>query len=316
MHKRRFNKVLLTGGAGFLGRQVDAELRSHGYTEIFIPRSAQHDLTEQNTVRTLLDEVKPDLIIHLAARVGGIGANRENPGYYFYQNAMMGILLIEEARRKGIEKFVCVGTICSYPKFAKVPFSEDDLWSGYPEETNAPYGLAKKMLLVQLQAYRDQYNFNGAYVMPVNLYGPEDNFDPTSSHVIPALIKKFSDAKQEGLDEVVLWGDGSPTREFFYVDDAARGIVMAAERYDSPEPVNLGSGSEICIKDLAKQISDIIGFRGQITWDTTKPNGQPRRKLNTQRALKAFGFEAAVQLEVGLKQTIDWYQSSRLALKV
>lgn len=316
MNKKRFGKVLLTGGAGFLGRHVDAELRSQGYTDIFVPRSAQYDLTEQQTVRTLLDEVKPDLIIHLAARVGGIGANRENPGHYFYQNAMMGILLIEEARRRDVEKFVCVGTICSYPKFAQVPFSEDELWAGYPEETNAPYGLAKKMLLVQLQAYRDQYNFNGAYVMPVNLYGPEDNFDPGSSHVIPALIKKFSDAKLQGLDEVVLWGDGSPTREFFYVDDAARGIVMAAENYDSPEPVNLGSGSEIRIKDLAGMISDIIGFGGKITWDTTKPNGQPRRKLDTRRALQAFGFEATVVLEVGLKRTIDWYHSSRLAVKV
>lgn len=311
----KFKQILVTGGTGFLGRRVVAELKSRGYTNIITPRSSEYDLTEQAAVRSLLDREKPDLIIHLAARVGGIGANRENPGYYFYTNAMMGISLIEEARKYDVEKFVCVGTICSYPKFAAVPFKEDDLWLGYPEETNAPYGLAKKMLLVQLQAYREQYNFNGVYVMPVNLYGPEDNFDPNSSHVIPALIKKFIDAKAKGEKKVELWGDGSPTREFIYVDDAARGIVMAGESYESSQPVNIGSGNEITIKDLAEKISSVVGFSGFIVWDTTKPNGQPRRRLDTERAKKEFNFEANVKLEDGLKKTIEWYERSQLALR-
>lgn len=307
----KFNQVLVTGGAGFLGRRVVAQLKSIGYENIFIPRSSQFDLSEQSQVRLLLDEVQPDLIIHLAARVGGIGANRENPGLYFYQNAMMGIMLMEEARLRSVGKLVIVGTICSYPKFAEVPFSEDDLWLGYPEETNAPYGLAKKMLLVQSQAYRDQYGFNSIYLMPVNLYGPEDNFDPQSSHVIPALIQKFVEAKDTSAATVELWGDGSPTREFFYVDDAARGIVSAAETYNDSLPVNLGSGAEIQIKDLATKIASIVGYRGQIVWDATKPNGQPRRRLDTRRAKEFFGFEAQIGFETGLSKTIEWYINSR-----
>lgn len=306
-----FKQILVTGGAGFLGRRVVSHLRETGYKEIFVPRSADYDLAEQSAVRKLLDEVRPDLIIHLAARVGGIGANRENPGLYFYQNAIMGIMLMEEARLRGVAKMVTVGTICSYPKFAEVPFKEDDLWLDYPEETNAPYGLAKKMLLVQGQAYREQYGFNSIYLMPVNLYGPEDNFDPATSHVIPALIQKFVDAVEQGHATVELWGDGSPTREFFYVDDAARGIVLAAERYDEPLPVNLGSGTEISIKDLAKEIASIVSYEGQIRWDVTKPNGQPRRRLDTRRAKEKFGFEAKVDFNIGVAKTIEWYIESR-----
>lgn len=302
-------KVLVTGGAGFLGRSVVAELKRRGYGEknIFVPRSRDYDLIEQAQVRRLLDEAKPDLVIHLAAVVGGIGANRENPGKYFYENMMMGIMLIEEARRRNIEKFVSVGTICAYPKFTPVPFKEEDLWIGYPEETNAPYGLAKKMLLVQSQSYREQYGFNAIYLLPVNLYGPGDNFNPDSSHVIPALIRKCLEARERGESQVVLWGDGSPTREFLYVDDAAQGIVMATESYDGPLPVNLGSGVEVSISDLANRIAKLTGFEGQIVWDTEKPNGQPRRQLDTSRAQELFGFTAKTSLEDGLKKTIDWY---------
>ncbi len=310
----RFRKAIVTGGAGFLGRKVVAQLERAGYSDIFVPRSHDYDLTEQNEVRWLLQDVQPDLVIHLAAVVGGIGANRANPGKYFYDNLMMGIMLIEESRRAKVDKVVAVGTICSYPKFTPVPFKEDDLWIGYPEETNAPYGLAKKMLLVQSQAYRDQYDFNSIFLMPVNLYGPEDNFAHESSHVIPALIRKCAEAKRDGKPYVEFWGDGSPTREFLYVDDAARGIVMAAEKYDQSEPVNLGSGQEISIRELAVTIADLVGYSGELRWDTSKPNGQPRRQLDTQRAEKEFAFKASTSFRDGLKQTIDWYQTSALAL--
>lgn len=308
--------VLVTGGAGFLGKTVVAELKSRGYQDIFVPRSAEHDLTEQSKVRDLIRSVQPDLVIHLAAVVGGIGANRENPGKYFYDNLMMGVMLIEECRKGGVDKVVSVGTICAYPKFAPIPFKEEDIWNGYPEETNAPYGLAKKMLLVQSQAYREQYGMNCVYLLPVNLYGPEDNFDESSSHVIPALIKKCIDAKEAKADEVVLWGDGSPTREFLYVDDAARGIVDAAEKYNKSDAVNLGSGEEISIKDLAEKIAGLTGFKGKIAWDTTKPNGQPRRKLDTSKAKNEFGFESGVNFDEGLQQTIDWYVKSTSLAKV
>ncbi|HEY9759848.1 MAG TPA: GDP-L-fucose synthase [Oculatellaceae cyanobacterium] len=308
--------VLVTGGAGFLGKKVVAELKSRGYQDIFVPRSAEHDLTEQSKVRDLIRSVQPDLVIHLAAVVGGIGANRENPGKYFYDNLMMGVMLIEECRKGQVDKVVSVGTICAYPKFAPIPFKEEDIWNGYPEETNAPYGLAKKMLLVQSQAYREQYGMNCVYLLPVNLYGPEDNFDESSSHVIPALIKKCIDAKEAKADEVVLWGDGSPTREFLYVDDAARGIVDAAEKYNKSDAVNLGSGEEISIKDLAEKIAGLTGFKGKIAWDTTKPNGQPRRKLDTSKAKNEFGFESGVNFDEGLQQTIDWYVKSTSLAKV
>lgn len=305
-----FQNVIVTGGAGFLGSKVVERLQSIGYKHVFVPRSKDYDLTEQSVVRKLLDEVNPDLIIHLAAQVGGIGANRENPGKYFYDNLIMGVMLIEEARRRSVSKFVAVGTICAYPKFAPVPFKEEDLWSGYPEETNAPYGLAKKMLLVQSQSYRQQYGYNSIYLLPVNLYGPNDNFDHASSHVIPALIRKCLEAREENASFVELWGDGSPTREFLYVDDAAQGIVQAAERYNESEPVNLGSGMEISIKDLALLVAQATGFTGEIRWDTTKPNGQPRRQLDTTRAREKFGFEAKVPLPEGLRRTVDWYLSN------
>ncbi len=305
----KYQKVIVTGGAGFLGQNVVNELKQRGSNDIVVPRSRDYDLTEQSQVRKLIADVKPNLIIHLAAVVGGIGANRENPGKYFYDNLMMGVMLIEESRRAAVEKIVSVGTICSYPKFTPVPFKEDDLWIGYPEETNAPYGLAKKMLLVQSQAYRDQYGFNGVYLMPVNLYGPGDNFDHASSHVIPALIRKCLEAKAANSPTVELWGDGSPTREFLYVTDAARGIVTAAENYDGSEPVNLGSGWEVTIKDLAEQIAKLVKYEGKIVWDTTKPNGQPRRRLDTTRAEKLFGFKAQMSLADGLEKTISWYLS-------
>jgi GDP-L-fucose synthase len=303
----KYERVIVTGGAGFLGQNVVNELTQRGYNNIVVPRSREYDLTEQQQVRKLISDVRPQLIIHLAAVVGGIGANRKNPGKYFYDNLMMGVMLIEESRRAGVDKIVSVGTICSYPKFTPVPFKEEDLWSGYPEETNAPYGLAKKMLLVQSQAYRAQYGFNGIYLMPVNLYGPGDNFDHASSHVIPALIRKCLEAKAANADCVELWGDGSPTREFLYVTDAARGIVTAAENYDGSDPVNLGSGWEVTIKELAEQIAKIVGFSGKIVWDVTKPNGQPRRRLDTTKAEQLFGFKANTALSQGLENTVTWY---------
>ena len=306
-------RVLVTGGAGFLGRQVVGLLRAVDVAELILPRRAEFDLTEQEEVRRLYRESRPDVVIHLAAEVGGIGANRDNPGRFFYANAMMGVLLIEEGRKAGVEKFVQVGTICAYPKMTPVPFHEEDLWSGYPEETNAPYGIAKKALLVQLQAYRDQYGMNGIYLLPVNLYGPHDNFDPSSSHVIPALIRKMVEAKERGAREVEIWGTGKASREFLYVDDCARGIVLASERYDEGDPVNLGTGREITIRDLTTLIADLVGFEGELVWDPTKPDGQPRRCLDTTRAREKFGFSAEVDFQEGLRRTIDWYTAQRFA---
>ena len=306
-------RVLLTGGNGFLGSFVRERIAAKQPAALVAPRAGELDLRDAAAVRGYLAERRPNLIIHMAAVVGGIGANRLHPGRFFYDNAVMGIHLIEEARLAGIEKFVCLGTICAYPKFAPIPFREDDLWNGYPEETNAPYGIAKKALLVQLQAYRDEYGFNGIFLLPVNLYGPRDNFDPESSHVIPAMIRKFVDANERGDRTVTLWGDGSPTREFLYVEDAADGIVLATERYEKPEPVNLGRGEEIAIRDLAAIIAKRTGFDGEILWDTTKPNGQPRRKLDISRAEREFGFRARTPFEEGLAKTIVWYTSHRPA---
>jgi GDP-L-fucose synthase len=302
---------MVTGGAGFLGRAVVHRLSKAQATEVFVPRSADYDLRTQAGIRRALGDGRPDLIIHLAAVVGGIGANRENPGRFFYENAIMGIQLIEEARLAGVAKLVIVGTVCSYPKFTPVPFHEDDLWSGYPEETNAPYGLAKKMLLVQSQAYREQYGFNATYLVPVNLYGPGDNFDPASSHVIPALIKKCVDARDTGAAFIEIWGTGHASREFLYVEDAAEGIVLAAERYDGPDPVNLGVGKEMTIRTLAELIARLTAYRGEIRWDPTKPDGQPRRSLDTTRAAELFGFRASTSFEDGLRRTIEWYELER-----
>ncbi len=304
-------RVMVTGGAGFLGSAVVRTLRDSGAGEIFVPKSGDYDLRSLPDIERALADSRSDMIIHLAAVVGGIGANRENPGRFFYDNAIMGIQLIEAARLAGIAKFLTVGTVCAYPKFTPVPFHEEELWNGYPEETNAPYGLAKKMLLVQSQAYRDQYGFNAIYLIPVNLYGPGDNFDPASSHVIPALIKKCVDARDRGDAFIEAWGTGSASREFLYVEDAARGIVLAAERYDGREPVNLGVGSEITIRDLTELIARLTGFRGEIRWDPSKPDGQPRRALDTSRAREAFGFSAGTSFEDGLRQTIAWYESTR-----
>lgn len=303
--------VLVTGGAGFLGRQVVRKLRGRGAVHLFVPRSAEFDLREKGEVIRALDWARPDIVIHLAAVVGGIGANRENPGKFFYDNAIMGIQLIEEARRAGVPKFVTVGTVCAYPKYASVPFREDDLWNGYPEETNAPYGLAKKILLVQGQAYREQYGFNSIHLLPVNLYGPGDNFSHESSHVIPALIRKIRDAKERGAGHIVAWGSGSASREFLYVDDAAEGIVLATERYDGPQPVNLGAGREVTIRELVETVARLCQFRGEIRWDSSKPDGQPRRMLDTSRAKELFGFEARTGLEEGLRRTILWYAGIR-----
>ena len=303
-------RVLVTGGAGFLGKAVVRRLRDAGATEIFVPRSHEYDLRTATGIDQVLAASRPDLVIHLAAVVGGIGANRENPGRFFYENAIMGIELMEQARRAGVAKFVQIGTVCSYPKFTPVPFSEDHLWDGYPEETNAPYGLAKKMLLVQGQAYRQQYGFDVIHLIPVNLYGPGDNFNPATSHVIPALIKKCVDARDSRADHVEVWGSGSASREFLYVDDAAEGIVLGAARYDGPEPINLGVGREITIRDLVALIARFTGFEGEIRWDHTKPDGQPRRALDTQRARDRFGFVASTSFEDGLRRTIDWYEET------
>jgi GDP-L-fucose synthase len=299
--------LLVTGGAGFLGSRVVEELQRLQPADVVVPRSAEYDLTQAEAIDRLLADARPDIVIHLAAVVGGIGANRAHPGRFFYENAVMGIELMERARRAGVDKFVAVGTVCAYPKFTPTPFSEDDLWDGYPEETNAPYGLAKKMLLVQAQAYRQEYGFDAIYLLPVNLYGPGDNFDLETSHVIPAMIRKFAEAKERGEPSVSLWGTGSATREFLYVDDAARGIVLATERYDEPDPVNLGSGEEISIRELAETIAELVGFEGDLVWDTTKPDGQPRRLLDTSRAKERFGFVADVPLREGLRRTIDGY---------
>ncbi len=303
-------RVMVTGGGGFLGTAVVHRLEAAGAKEIFVPRSRDYDLRTKDGIDRALADGDPDLVIHLAAVVGGIGANRENPGRFFYENAIMGIQLIEQARLAGVEKFVTVGTVCSYPKFTPVPFREDDLWNGYPEETNAPYGLAKKMLLVQGQAYRAQYGFNVIHLVPVNLYGPGDNFDPASSHVIPAIIKKCVDAIESGADHIDVWGTGAASREFLYVDDAAEGIVLAAEKYDGPDPVNLGVGQEITIRELVELIANVTAFTGEIRWDTTKPDGQPRRALDTSRARELFGFAARRPWEDGLRRTITWYETA------
>jgi GDP-L-fucose synthase len=302
-------RVLVTGGAGFLGSCVVNRLRQRGCSEIFIPRSKEFDLREKDAVKRVFEEAAPDIVIHLAAVVGGIGANREHAGRFFYENAVMGINLIEQARHSGVEKFVCIGTICAYPKFTPVPFREEDLWNGYPEETNAPYGLAKKMLLVQLQAYRQEYGLHGIYLLPVNLYGPGDNFDLDTSHVIPALIRKCVEAKIRREEKIVAWGTGQVSREFLYMDDAAEGILLAAERYDKPDPVNLGSGKEIVISDLASLILKMVGFEGEIAWDASKPDGQPRRCLDTSKAEREFGFKAHTGLEEGLRKTVSWYET-------
>ncbi|MFO7537484.1 MAG: GDP-L-fucose synthase, partial [Chloroflexota bacterium] len=298
-------RVCVTGGAGFLGSYIVEKLRDRGAENIFVPRKKDYDLVQPEAVKQLLSDAQPDLIIHLAAQVGGIGANRLHPAEFFYNNLMMGVVLQHEAWQAGVEKFVGIGTVCAYPKFAPVPFKEEDLWNGYPEETNAPYGLAKKMLLVQSQTYREQYGFDSIFLLPVNLYGPRDNFDLETSHVIPALIRKCVEAQERGDDHIVVWGDGSPTREFIYVEDAAEGILLASERYNSSEPVNIGSAFEISIKELVNLIADLTGFEGELVWDTSKPNGQPRRKLDISRAEKAFGFKAMTDFTTGLKRTID-----------
>lgn len=301
-------RVLVTGGHGFLGRHVMDEFTRRGARHLIAPRSADFDLRRIDAVERLLDSERPDVIVHLAARVGGIGANQRNPGSFFYDNLIMGTHLMEAARQRELVKFVAVGTICAYPKFTPAPFREDELWNGYPEETNAPYGLAKKMLLVQAQAYRQQYGFNAIYLLPVNLYGPGDHFDLENSHVIPAMIRRFIDARDSGASEVTLWGTGRPTREFLYVADAAQAIALATERYDEPGPVNLGSGEEISIRELADRISRQVGYWGSVRWDESKPDGQPRRMLDTSRARDSFGFVASTPFETGLRQTIRWYE--------
>ena len=301
-------RVVITGGAGFLGTYVVQKLAEVGCTQVIVPRSAKYDLRDITAVQRLYADARPDIVIHLAAKVGGIGANRENPGSFFYDNLMMGAQLIEVGRQVGLEKFVCLGTVCAYPKHTPVPFREEELWNGYPEETNAPYGIAKKALLVQLQSYREQYGFDGIYLLPVNLYGPRDNFDPGSSHVIPALIKKCVDAVDNGQATIDVWGTGSASREFLYAADAARAIIQATERYDGAEPVNIGAHREITIRELITLIADLTGFTGELRWDTTKPDGQPRRCLDTTRAAELFGFTATTDFREGLRETISWYR--------
>lgn len=307
--------VVVTGGAGFLGSFVVERLQAMGCSRIVVPRSRDYDLVRMEAVQQLYADARPDLVIHLAARVGGIGANQANPGRFFYDNLMMGTQLIEVARQRGIRKFVALGTICAYPKFAPIPFKEDDIWNGYPEETNAPYGLAKKMMLVQSQAYREQYGFNSIVLFPVNLYGPRDNFDLTTSHVIPALIRKCVEAKESGANQLTLWGDGSPSREFLYVEDAAEGILLAAELYDGSLPINLGTGEEVTIRRLAELVASEVGFHDRILWDTTKPNGQPRRCLDVSRAKQLFGFQAKYRLSQGIRQTVSWFHANRGSLR-
>ena len=303
--------VCVTGGTGFLGAYVLEKLRTRGAVGVTAAGSGEYDLVNPEAVRSLLRKADPDLVLHLAAHVGGIGANQAHPAEFLYDNLMMGVQLLHESWRAGVAKFVAVGTVCSYPKFTPVPFREEDLWNGYPEETNAPYGLAKKMLLAQSQAYREQYGFNAVYVIPANLYGPGDNFDLETSHVIPAVIRKCLDALENGKPEVVVWGDGSPTREFLYAEDAAEGILLAAEHYDSSEPVNLGAGEEITIRDLTEKIARLTGFEGRLVWDTSRPNGQPRRAIDATRARERFGFVARVPLDEGLRRTIEWYRRHR-----
>ena len=309
-------RVLVTGGNGFLGSHLVRLLRQRGCASLFTPHRAEYDLRKLEHIRSALRSSDPDVVFHLAAVVGGIGANRKHPGWFFYDNAMMGLQLMEEARLSGVKKFVAVGTVCAYPKRTPVPFREDDLWSGYPEETNAPYGLAKKMLLVQAQAYRQEYGFNAVYLLPVNLYGPGDNFDPQSCHVIPALIKKCVDAVEAGEEAITVWGTGRASREFLYVEDCARGLLLAAARYDKADPVNLGSGSEITIRELVAIVADATGFRGDIVWDTSKPDGQPRRCLDTTRARDEFGFKATTGFRAGLRKTVEWYLRAREAHQV
>lgn len=309
-------RIMITGGEGFLGRYVVDELKNTGAKHIFVPRHRDYDLTQISDVVKVLADSRPEVVIHLAAKVGGIGINREKPGEFFYDNLMMGAQLMEQARQQGVEKFVSIGTICAYPKFTPIPFQEDNLWDGYPEETNAPYGLAKKMLLVQGQAYREQYGFNAIYLLPVNLYGPGDNFNPASSHVIPALIKKCVDAIERGDEQIVAWGSGRASREFLYVADAARAIIQATQNYSKPEPINLGSHMEITIKELLTLIVELTGFQGEVVWDTTKPDGQPRRKLDTSRAKAEFGFQAQTDFREGLRQTINWYLAHREELQL
>jgi len=308
-------RVVVTGGAGFLGSFVVEQLRTKGCRQIIVPRSRDYDLVEMEAVRRLYADTTPDVLIHLAARVGGIGANQANPGRFFYENLMMGSQLIEIGRQRGLGKLVAIGTICAYPKFAPIPFQEDDIWAGYPEETNAPYGLAKKMMLVQSQAYRQQYGFNSIVLFPVNLYGPHDNFDLQTSHVIPALIRKCVEARDTGASEIVLWGDGTPTREFLYVEDAAEGILLAAEQYEDSRPLNLGTGEEISINGLATMIATEVGYTGRIAWDKTKPNGQPRRCLDVSRIKETIGFQAKHTLRDGLKKTIAWFHAHRETLR-
>lgn len=304
-------RVCVTGGAGFLGSVVVDKLRQRGAQDIFVPRIEEYNLVQLESILSMLDRARPDIIIHLAAQVGGIGANREHPAEFFYNNLLMGVQLMHQAWLRRVEKFVAIGTICAYPKFTPVPFDENNLWDGYPEETNAPYGLAKKMMLVQAQAYRKQYGFNAIFLLPENLYGPGDNFNPSSSHVIPALIRKCIEAQEEDRDEVVVWGDGSPTREFLYVDDAAEGILLAAERYNGDQPVNLGSGHEVSIKDLVEMIARLTGFTGRIVWDTSMPNGQPLRSVSTRRAVEYFGFKARMPFEEGLPRVVEWFRQHR-----